>query len=59
MQIKPPPEKNARRSKRFENNDDSKAEVCFKIFSYKFQLLLHTGFYPYRHLSFLHTFILV
>lgn len=27
MQIKPPPDKHARRSKRFENNDDNKTEV--------------------------------
>lgn len=27
MQIKPPPEKYARRSKRFENNDENKTEV--------------------------------
>lgn len=34
MQIKPPPEKNARRSKRFDNNDESKTEVS--IFTVKF-----------------------
>ncbi|CAH1103658.1 unnamed protein product [Psylliodes chrysocephalus] len=32
MQIKPPPEKNARRSKRFDNNDESKTEnLALKI----------------------------
>lgn len=39
MQIKPPPEKNARRSKRFEN-DENKTEVS-ALYSYSIYLSRH------------------